>query len=285
MLKTRTTAATAVLASLVVLSACGTQKSGADPGSGSGAGTVAPDVPVTGVHWNFETVTVAGKESRAPDGAHIEIAASGRASGNSGCNGFGAEVSVQGDTVTVKQGQGTEMACPGERGAFEAVLQKALAGAMKAKVEGDRLTLTSPDGKNVVALTSEPPAPLQGTTWTVDSLLSDQTAASLPKGSEGKATFVVDKDGKVRGNLGCNRFTATAKVTPTTLTVTGPVVTTRMICSSPQMQLETKLHELLDGPLSYELGHRSLTLTGADGEGFAATATAKPQETPTAPKP
>ncbi|MDT9691804.1 META domain-containing protein [Streptomyces sp. P9(2023)] len=275
MLKTRTTAAAAVLASLVVLSACGTQKSGSDPG----AGTVAPDVPVTGVHWSFDTVTVAGEESRAPAGAHIKIAANGQASGNSGCNGFGAEVSVEGDTVTVKPGQGTEMACPGERGAFETVLQKALAGSMKARLEGDRLTLTSPDGKNVVALTSEPPAPLRGTTWTVDSLLSGDTATSLPQGSEGKATFVIDKDGKVRGNLGCNRFTATAKVTPTTLTVTGPVVTTRMMCSSAQMELETKLYELLDGPLSYELGHRSLGLTAADGEGFAATTT-----TPTAPK-
>ncbi|MGW6568506.1 META domain-containing protein [Streptomyces sp. NPDC054975] len=270
MLKTRTTAATAVLASLVVLSACGTQKSGSDPG----AGTVAPDVPVTGAHWSFDTVTVAGKESKAPDGAHIEIATNGQASGNSGCNGFGAEVSVQGDTVTVKQGQGTEMACPGERGAFEAVLQKALAGSMKARLDGDRLTLTSPDGKNVVALTSEPPAPLQGTTWTVDSLLSGGTAASVPKGSEGKATFVIDKDGKVRGNLGCNRFTATAKVTAKTLTVTGPVVTTRMICSSAQMELETKLHELLDGPLSYELRHRTVSLTGPDGEGFAARTSA-----------
>ncbi|MFD9032117.1 META domain-containing protein [Streptomyces sp. NPDC059567] len=74
--------------------------------------------------------------------------------------------------------------------------------------------------------------------------------------------------------MGCNRFTAAAKVTAKTLTVTGPVATTRMICSGPQMKLETKLYELLDGPLSYELRHRTLTLTGADGEGF--TATGKP---------
>ncbi|MER7956831.1 META domain-containing protein [Streptomyces sp. NPDC096030] len=276
MLKTRTTAATAVLASLVVLSACGTQQSGSEPGAGS----VAPDVPVAGAHWVFDTVTVAGKETEAPDGAHVEIAADGKASGNSGCNGFGAEVSVRGDTVTVKQGQGTEMACPGERGAFEAVLQKAFTGSLKAKVEGDRLTLTSPDGKNVVALTSEPAAPLTGTHWTVDSLLSGDTASSPPKGSEGKATFVIDKEGAVRGNLGCNRFTATAKVTGKTLTVTGPVATTRMICSSPQMELETKLYDLLDAPLTYEIRHRTLTLTGADGEGFAATAKPAASATP-----
>ncbi|MFF7179720.1 META domain-containing protein [Streptomyces sp. NPDC008121] len=267
MLKTRTTAATAVLASLVVLSACGTEKSGSDPG----AGTVAPDVPVAGVHWAFDSMTVEGKETRAPDGAHVEIGKDGQAKGNSGCNGFGATVKVEGDTVTVKQGVGTEMACPGEQGAFEAGLQKAFAGPLKAKLDGDRLTLRSSDGRTVLALTSEPPAPLNGTTWTVDSLLTGQTASSVPKGTEGKAHFVIDKDGKVRGSLGCNRFSTTAKVSGKTVTF-GDVTTTRMMCAGPQMKLETELYEVFGGTATYELRHRGLTFATADGKGFAATA-------------
>ena len=272
MLKTRTTAATAVLASLVVLSACGTERSGSDPGAGS----VAPDVPVAGAHWAFDTVTVAGKETRAPDGAHVEIGKDGRASGNSGCNGFGAEVSVEGDTVTVKQQQGTEMACPGERGAFETVLRKAFTGALKARVDGDRLTLTSSDGENVVALTSEPPAPLNGTEWTVESLLAGQTASSVPKGSEGKAHFVIDKDGKVRGSLGCNRFSTTAKISGKTVTF-GEITTTRMRCTGPEMTLETKLYDVFGDSATYELSHRGLTLTAPDGSGFAAVAKPAPK--------
>lgn len=57
-----------------------------------------------------------------------------------------------------------------------------------------------------------------------------------------------------------------------TLTIEGPAATTRMMCTGPQMQLETKLYELLDGPLTYRLDHRSLTLTNASGEGLSATA-------------
>ncbi|MEV4944619.1 META domain-containing protein [Streptomyces sp. NPDC053755] len=267
MLKTRTTAATAVLASLVVLSACGSEKPGSDPG----AGTVAPDVPVTGVHWAFDSMTVAGKETRAPAGAHVEIAKDGQAKGDSGCNGFGAEVAVEGDKVTVKQGVGTEMACPGERGAFEAGLRKAFAGPLKARLDGDRLTLSSSDGGTVLTLTSEPPAALNGTTWTVDSLLAGDTASSVPKGAEGKAHFVIDKDGKVRGSLGCNRFTTTAKISGKTVAF-GDVTTTRMMCTGPQMKLETELYEVFGGSATYELRHRGLTLTTADGKGFAATA-------------
>ncbi|MFC8276186.1 META domain-containing protein [Streptomyces sp. NPDC057271] len=274
MLKPRTTAATTAVASLLLLAACGTENAGSDPGAGS----VAPDVPVTGVHWTVDSLTVDGRKTPAPAGAFVEIDRDGRAKGNSGCNHFGATVTVDGDTLKADLGETTEMACGAMD--FEAAFHKAFDGPLKARLSGEKLTLTTPDGTTSLALSAEPPAPLNGTTWTVDSLLSGDTAVSPPKGSEGKATFVIDEDGRVRGNLGCNRFTATAKVTAETLTVTGPVATTRMICSGPQMELETKLYELLDGPLSYELRHRTLTLTGPDGEGFAATAKPAPSRTP-----
>lgn len=45
-----------------------------------------------------------------------------------------------------------------------------------------------------------------------------------------------------------------------------------MMCTGPQMQLETQLYELLDGPLTYRLDHRTLTLTDAGGKGLGAKA-------------
>ncbi|MBT2439001.1 META domain-containing protein [Streptomyces sp. ISL-36] len=264
--KPRITAA-AALASLLVLAACGTEKAGTDPG----ADTVAPDVPVTGVHWAFDSVTVAGKTTRAPAGAHVEIEKNGRAKGNSGCNHFGAAVAVNGDTLTVSMAETTEMGCPAELQSFESTLWKAFSGTLKAKLEDDRLTLTAPDGTATLALSSEPAAPLNGTTWTVDSLLSGDTAASLPQDSEGKAHFVIDKDGKVRGSLGCNRFSTTAKISGRTIDF-GEITTTRMMCTGPEMKLETELYEVFGGSATYELSHRALTLTTADGKGFGAVA-------------
>ncbi|WP_405855812.1 META domain-containing protein [Streptomyces sp. NBC_00090] len=262
-----------VLAALVPLllltaTACGTEQG---PGAAP-AGTVDPGLPVSGTHWSIKAVTVDGRRSTAPTDARVEFKENGRAQGNTGCNHFGATVAVKGDTLTVTPQEITEIGCPADRQRFEKELIKAFSGPLKGTIKGERFTLASTDGRNGLELTSEPGAPLRGTTWKVDSLVSGGTAASLPAGSGGKARFVLGEDGKVTGNLGCNNFAATARTEGTTLTVEGPAATTRMMCTSPQMELETKLYELLDGPLTYRLDHRTLTLTDPSGEGLTATA-------------
>ncbi|MGW0122357.1 META domain-containing protein [Streptomyces sp. NPDC003327] len=267
----RTALAAAALA--VLLAACGTE---GGSGAGGGPDTVAPDLPVTGAFWTVDAVTVDGTRSAAPDGAGLEIAGNGRASGTTGCNSFGAAVAVNGDTLTVSSHEITEIGCPADRERFEAAMLKAFSGSLKGRLKGDALTLTAPDGRTGLELTATPAAPLRGTTWSVDGLLAGDTASSLPADGEGKARIVIGADGAVSGNLGCNNFSATARIDEKarTLTVEGPAATTRMMCSSPQMALETRLYELLDGPLTYRLEHRSLTLTDASGEGLTARAAA-----------
>ncbi|MEX0171733.1 META domain-containing protein [Streptomyces sp. LMG1-1-1.1] len=262
----------AVLVPLLLLTACGTEGGG---GAGSGAGAVQPDLPVVGTQWSVEAVTVDGRRSAAPDGARVDFE-EGRARGNSGCNTFGAAVTVKGDTLTVAPGEVTEIGCPADARRFEAELLKAFSGSLKGTMKGDALRLESADGRNGLELTAERAVPLRGTTWKVDGLVSGDTVSSLPAGSEDKARIVLGADGRATGNLGCNGFSAKARVDEQgrTLTVEGPAATTRMMCTSPQMALETKLYELLDGPLTYRLNHRTLTLTDASGEGLTATASA-----------
>ncbi|MFE8939534.1 META domain-containing protein [Streptomyces sp. NPDC000963] len=269
MSKPRALVALVPLLPALLLTACGTE---GGRGPGSGAGTVSPDLPLTGTHWTVDKVTVGGSASDAPDDAGVAFEKDGRVVGRGGCNTFNATVAVKGDTLTATPGPMTEIACSEDRMRFEKELVKAFSGELKGTLRNDRLTLTSPDGRNVLALTAERPAPLRGTAWKVDGLLSGKTASSLPAGSEGKARIVLGEDGKVTGNLGCNNFSATAKADATTLTVEGPAATTRMMCTGPQMKLETRLYELLDGPLTYRIDHRTLTLTDASGEGLTATA-------------
>ncbi|MGO4635513.1 META domain-containing protein [Streptomyces sp. 2RAF24] len=256
----------AALVPLLFLAACGSQQ-----GAGPGAGTVTPGLPVEGTDWTIGAVTVDGARSAAPPGARVAFTEDGRARGNSGCNTFGAAVAVDGTTLTVAPSEVTEIGCPADLHRFETALLKAFDGRLKGELKGKELTLTSPDGRRVVELTAEPDAPLVGTTWTVDALLSGKTAASLPAGSEGKAKLTFGKDGRLTGSLGCNRVTAPARISGGTITL-GAIATTRMICTGPQMDLETKLYEALDGPLGYRLDHRTLTVTDADGQGFTATA-------------
>ncbi|MER8072452.1 META domain-containing protein [Streptomyces sp. NPDC094034] len=280
---TTVTAVTTV--ALLTLTACGTESGkGSGSGSGTGAGSggeVRTETALTDVHWNVDSVTVGGRKTAAPAGASVEIDSQGRASAKTGCNSIGADVTFEGDTVTVGDKQTTMIGCPKDLETFEKALDGAFSGKLKATVQDKRLTLTSADG-DAIALTSEPPAPLVGTEWTVDALAQGATATSLPKGTDGKAHFTFRKDGKdlaMEGSLGCNSFSASARLSesasgaPATLTI-GRVSSTRKLCPGPEMTLERQVQKVLEGKVSYELRHRGLTLRAADGQGLSATAPA-----------
>ncbi|MEW1550715.1 META domain-containing protein [Streptomyces tsukubensis] len=129
------------------------------------------------------------------------------------------------------------------------------------------------DGQPPAArVTTEPsPEPLTGTAWTVTGLTAAGTTRDLPPGTEKAAHFTLGDDGTLRGSLGCNRFTATAKDTGSALAV-GPVSGTKMLCDGGRGEVEQHLSKVLAGKVAYTVEGRGLTLTGADGSGLRATA-------------
>lgn len=266
---TNVTAVTAVTTvALFTLAACGTESgTGSSSGSGSGSDSVQTDLPLTGVHWSVDSLTVGGKKTAAPAGASVEIDTKGRASARTGCNTIGADVTIDGDTITVGQQQSTLIGCPEELQAFEKALSGAFSGTLKAQVKDERLTLTTAEG-DAITLTSEPAAPLAGTRWTVNALTEGAVASSLPQGSEGKAYFTFGKDGSVEGSFGCNTFRGTAKITepetgPGAITF-GRLSSTRKLCPGPEMTLERQIQKVLEGKVTYELRHRALTINKSD---------------------
>ncbi|MFJ9679723.1 META domain-containing protein [Streptomyces sp. NPDC101194] len=263
----RRRAALGVLVSLLALTSCGTET-----GAGSG-GAVRTELPVTGIRWGVDSVTVDGKRTAAPADAHVEIDAKGRASGNYGCNLFTADVRVEGETFTVGPATSTERGCEKDVQRFETVMSRAFSGELTAAVADRKLTLTSADGDSI-ALTSQPPAPLTGTTWTVTALVSGSVASSLPAGAEGKAWIVFGEDGSVQGSFGCNGFRGHGTVSGSTITFDS-VDSTKMMCPDPRMKLERAVLAVLDGKTTYRIDHRSLSLTAENGEGLGASATEK----------
>ncbi|MFB6713513.1 MULTISPECIES: META domain-containing protein [unclassified Streptomyces] len=262
-----------VLVSLLALTSCGTERGdGSRSGAGSG-GAVRTELPVTGIRWGVDSVTVDGKRTAAPADAHVEIDAKGRASGNYGCNLFTADVRVDGETLTVGPATSTERGCEKDVQRFETVMSRAFSGELTAAVADRKLTLTSADGDSI-ALTSQPPAPLTGTTWTVTSLVSGSDASSLPAGTEGEARIVFGKDGSVHGSFGCNGFRGRATVSGSTITFDS-VDSTKMMCPDPRMKLERAVLAVLDGKTTYRIDHRSLSLTAENGEGIGASAMEK----------
>jgi heat shock protein HslJ len=237
-----------------LMAACGSEK--ADGGSGSvGAGK-----PVTGVRWSVDSVTTDGRTQKAPTGAHVTID-KGRAEGSFGCNDFSAEATVDGDRVRLGKTRSTQMACENKPMAFETRLARALSGQeLKAKVDGDRLTLTTARG-DTVRLTEAKDAPLAGTEWTFTTPRAD-----------GRAHLTFDlKKGTVSGSLGCNEVNAKATVRDGHITL-GPPATTRMMCEDSLMADEKTLLRLFDGKPEYRVDHQTLTLTSENGTRVQAVA-------------
>ncbi|WP_320774928.1 META domain-containing protein [Streptomyces sp. CRN 30] len=244
---------------------------GSEPGSGS-VGSDTP-APVTGVHWNVDSLTVDGNTSTAPAGAYLRIEGNGEVEGDYGCNSFGATASVRGDRVDIAEAESTNMACADEAPmAFEESFARILAdGALTAEVNDGGLTLTTDDG-DTVRLSEEEPAGLYGTKWEVTTVRDGDTAQSLPDGSAGKAWLTFDEGaGTVDGNLGCNQVSAKATVRDGHITL-GTAQTTRRMCDGSLMETEQAVRALFDGEVTYEIDHRTITLTRENGEGISAVA-------------
>ncbi|MBM7170441.1 META domain-containing protein [Streptomyces sp. G44] len=258
---------TALASAGLLLTACGTE-SGAGSEGGSGGRSAQPQPALTGARWTVDSLTVDGKKYEAPDDAHLTIGKDGRAGGSFGCNSVGADVTVKGDTVEFGEPLLTKRACTddGRMRFEESVLRTLGKEKLTAKVDGDRMTLTTAKGDRM-AFTSrpdEPDTPLTGTKWTVRAVGDAKSAAPLPKDVAGKAHLTFGEDGKVRGNLGCNDVTAKAEAEDGRITFGAPA-TTRKMCPGETMATERKLLKLFDGTARYEIEGDTLKLTAADG--------------------
>ncbi|MFW3460971.1 META domain-containing protein [Streptomyces microflavus] len=256
---------------LLTLAACGTE-SGSGSGSGDGSDTVQNDVPVTGVAWSVDSLTVGGKKTEAPEGSRLEIDPKGRAKAGFGCNHISADARVEGDRITFGKPVSTQMACDETTEKAEKAALAAMGGEVTAKLSGEKLTLTT-EGGDTIALSEEKPADLVGTRWAVNTLLSGETATSvpadLPKERVPHLTF--GEDGTVHGNSGCNSFHGKAAVKGSTIDF-GPPAGTRKMCPEAEMEVERAVLAALDGPATYTIKGSTLTVTSKDGKGIGATA-------------
>ncbi|GAA4802135.1 META domain-containing protein [Streptomyces ziwulingensis] len=246
----------AAIALVPFAAACGNEKADGGSGSADGGGR-----PVTGVHWNVDSVTVDGRTHRAYGAAHLTIGADGRAKGSYGCNDFSAEAAVDGDRLRLTDATATGRACEGTPMAVERALSRALAaGPLTTEADGGRLTLTTSAG-DTVRLSERRDTALYATGWKV-------TAPD----AEGRAHLAFDRDrGTVSGSLGCNRVNAEATVRDGHITLGAPV-TTRMVCEGSLMDTEKRLLELFDNQVDYRIDQQTLTLTSANGTSVRAVA-------------
>jgi heat shock protein HslJ len=221
------------------------------------------------------TITVNGADAPTLAQVRIEITfgADGQLRARAGCNTMGGKYSFDGDTLVAPELAMTAMGCDAELMALDTQIATLLGAKPVIGVADGRVTISAaPTSITLVDLESvEPTATLETTVWVLDTLISGESASTLPQGLPKPITFRL-ADQHFTLDTGCNGFGGTYKSSGDTLTLdVGP--TTLKGCADPLGSLEGTIGTILgQGPLRTSIERQHLTLTATDGHGLGFTA-------------
>jgi len=245
------------IALAAVLTGCGDDTSGEDPGS-----TPAADRPAPGDYLGTDLPAPFGPD----DVLRLNVTDDG-ISFSATCNNFMGNATWTDGTLRTGALGGTQMGCEPEAMAQDEWLTDLFAGAPEFAVDGTGFTLSHDDVTLVLRprVEVEPDLPLEGTDWTLDGLGSggdDGAMSSVPAGV--RSTLRID-DGRMTLELPCNGKPQPAvEVSDAELVVDG-YATTKMSCGEDADSVESAVTLTLQGTVGYEIEAGRLTLTGADG--------------------
>jgi heat shock protein HslJ len=159
------------------------------------------------------------------------------------------------------------MGCDKPRHDQDAFVADVLGATPTWTLDGSRLEITAGDTTLVLAerSTVRPDLPLVGTTWTLDTLVDGDVAASAASGADA-VTLVFDGK-RVMADTGCNGAGGEYTLTGDRLTVT-PGPTTKMMCAPDIMRVEDAVAAVLDGEVGFEITADRLTLDNPSGKGI-----------------
>lgn len=249
----------ALLAVVLAVAGCGDRGT-----SASGGG----DSPLRGRTFLSTAVTEDGKPHQLPEKSRVRLQFTddGRLIADAGCNSMQGPVSIDGGRIEVRDLASTGMGCPGALQDQDGWLANLLSAKPSWKLDGTTLVVTSPSTEVTLAdrEVAEPDLPLQGTKWTLDTVLDGDVASNSPDMT--KAWLQFDKD-TVQVSAGCNSGSGTYEVSGGTIRV-GDVATTRKACEPELMTVENAVLAVLHGEITYSIDSNRLTLKGNGGKGL-----------------
>lgn len=186
-----------------------------------------------------------------------------------GCNELAAPFSVDGGRLVIDVLSTTEIGCAPALYAQDELLGDVLISRPTIDLDGDTLVIAD-DTVTVTLLDQEvadPDRPLVGTTWIIDTVITEQTESTTPA----VATLAFTDD-LVTVDTGCNTGSASATISDGSITFAGLALTERA-CSAQLMEFEAHIIETLDGQRSVEITADHLVLLDpASGTGLGASA-------------
>lgn len=191
-------------------------------------------------------------------------------SANAGCNTLAGGYRVDGDTLRMDGALAmTEMACDEALMDQDTRFADLLMASPTVALDGDALVLTAADA-SIAFLDREvadPDRPIEGTTWTLTTIIDGDSASSIPMDATSTLTFINGADGAggtAAVATGCNTGSAPATIGEGTITF-GPLALTKMACQQPLMDLESSVLSVLAGDVTFEIEAGSLTITSSSG--------------------
>ena len=146
----------------------------------------------------------------------------------------------------------------------EAAYHAALAAVTRVERSGDVLTLSGEGAELVFELLRPvPDAALQGTRWSLESLIQGDAVSSVSDGG----WLQLDADGTLSGSTGCRDFDGAYLVTGDTVAIT-QLSTTDQACTGLVEAQDRHVIEVIDGGFMVAIDGDRLTLTLVDGNGL-----------------
>jgi heat shock protein HslJ len=192
-------------------------------------------------------------------------------SGSGGCNQLSGLARLSGGKLLVSSLASTDMACREPRMAQDRWLADFLTAGPTWRLDGDTLTLST-GAKQLTMLDREvadPDKPLAGGRWLIDTLISGDTAGSVPVGVEPYLQFAADRT--FTGSDGCNRIQGQYSYAGDQLLLSR-ITSTKMSCADPAATVARAVNAVLGGPITATIEASRLTMTGQNGAGLAAHA-------------
>eukprot|EP01133_Synstelium_polycarpum_P023525 gene23525-28191_t len=224
--------------------------------SGCSASSDSPEDKTDPSGRVFISTSVDGTQIPGGGPLTLDFSQAGRVSASAGCNTANGSVEFTDGTLTTGTMASTMMGCPPGIAESDSWTTTLLTAAPAWSLDGDTLVLTSKDAtvtlqdKKIVT----PDRPLQGTTWTVTSLISPDAISTSLALETSAPELTIAADGSVSG-----------------ITFT-PMATTRMACPEENMDIERQILAVLDGEVSYTVDADTLTLRKPDDTGLILTA-------------
>ncbi|HOB17884.1 MAG TPA: META domain-containing protein [Candidatus Methanoculleus thermohydrogenotrophicum] len=248
-------------------------------GYSGGAGMPTDDAgwiaePLAGTAWNLVALRTDNGSIAAPlPGAEplIIFGESGTLSGSTGCNLYSASYRINGSRISIESIAITGAYPAAAKGLMqqESRYRELLVAASSYRVNGDRLVLSGPSGKDLLIFSraEQPEAvPLLATTWRLTHYSIGGSSAVTSPVPGTNVTLVFDDDGTLSGSAGCNAYSAAYRLNETGLVVER-VIATKTSCTEPAgiMEQESAYLTLLRSAAGYRIVGNTLVVIDNKG--------------------